>query len=92
MLPWHRIPKRVVHHIENKTGPLQVEGTLLLLDGQHTQMESTLKKTHDDRIAIHGGFRAYANTTRLNVDDVVAICFEKDGDTSAMKVWITVIA
>lgn len=92
MLPWHRIPKRVVHHIENKTGPLQVEGTLLLLDGQHTQMESTLKKTHDDRIAIHGGFRAYANTTRLNVDDVVAICFETDDDTSTMKVWITIIA
>uniref|UniRef100_A0A8I7B5M2 Uncharacterized protein n=1 Tax=Hordeum vulgare subsp. vulgare TaxID=112509 RepID=A0A8I7B5M2_HORVV len=87
-----RVPKRVVARIEKKSGLLDREGEVPLVIDADTHVDARYKKIPDERLVLHAGFKTYASLLGLKGDDVVAICFQKLGDTNAMKVWISVIA
>ncbi|XP_044979594.1 uncharacterized protein LOC123447089 isoform X3 [Hordeum vulgare subsp. vulgare] len=87
-----RIPKRVVERIEKKTGTLEEEGQLVLVNDVDAYVDGRYKKLTDERLVLQGGFRTYAHLLGLEVDDLVSIFFQKVEDPAAIKVWFTVLS
>ncbi|KAI4987130.1 hypothetical protein ZWY2020_019930 [Hordeum vulgare] len=69
-----RIPKRVVERIEKKTGTLEEEGQLLLVNDVDAYVDGRYKKLTHERLVLQGGFRTYAHLLGLEVDDLVGGC------------------